>query len=61
MMVVERDSAILGYFNEISAPLNANHAHVSKFHSPDDQNYVDVKNVIRSMVEKVRKKVTNSK
>ena len=55
-IVVERDSAILGYFNEISAPLNANHAHVSKYPSPDDPNYLTVKNVIKSMVERFRKK-----
>lgn len=56
LVVVERDSAILGYFNEISAPLNADHARVSKYPSPQDPNYMTVKNVIKSMVEKFRKK-----
>lgn len=54
-IVVERDSGVLGYFNEISAPLNANHAHVSKYPSREDPNYITVKNVIKSMVERFRK------
>ncbi|KAI0122935.1 hypothetical protein BJ170DRAFT_118323 [Xylariales sp. AK1849] len=52
IIVVERDSAILGYSNEISAPLNADHHTVCKYASRHDPNYVTVRNVIRSMVEK---------
>ncbi|KAK8009239.1 hypothetical protein PG991_011790, partial [Apiospora marii] len=51
-IVVEKDSAVLGYSEEISAPLDADHHTVCKFASPQDPNYITVRNVIRSMVQK---------
>jgi len=49
---VKRDSAVLDYPNEISSPLNANHHTVCKFASRNDSNYITVRNVIKSLVEK---------
>jgi len=54
LFVVERDSAALGYPREISLPLNADHHTVSKFQSRDDPNYVKVRDMIKSMVERFK-------
>lgn len=50
--MVERDSAILDYPNEISSPLKADHHSVCKYVSRQDVNYISVRNVIKSLVEK---------
>ena len=50
---MEKDSAVLGYPGEISRALDANHHNVCKFDSPQDPNYVAVKNAISSLVNKV--------
>ena len=52
-MVVERESAVLGYPNEISSPLIADHHTICKYPSNLDQNYVNVRNVLKSLVEKL--------
>ncbi|KAJ4396980.1 hypothetical protein N0V93_001204 [Gnomoniopsis smithogilvyi] len=51
-IVVERDSAILDYPTEISAPLNADHHNVCKYSSRQDANYTSVRNVLKSLVDK---------
>ncbi|KAL8769894.1 MAG: hypothetical protein Q9194_005323 [Teloschistes cf. exilis] len=53
MMVLERDSSILGYPHEISKPLDADHHNVCKFVSQQDPNYISVRNAIRSVVPKM--------
>ncbi|XMA09563.1 hypothetical protein WAI453_002354 [Rhynchosporium graminicola] len=53
-MVVERDSAILGYPGEISAPLRADHHGLTKFKDRADVDYRDVRNVLRSFLRKIR-------
>ncbi|EFX02462.1 3-hydroxyacyl-CoA dehydrogenase [Grosmannia clavigera kw1407] len=50
MMVLEKDSSVLGYPTEISKPLNADHHDVCKYSSPSDNNYINVRNAIRSHV-----------
>lgn len=50
--VVERDSGVLGYPSEISAPMDADHHNVSKFSNPEDPNYVALRGVIRDIVRK---------
>lgn len=52
--IVERESAILGYPTETSAPLHADHHGMAKFSSPEDTNYRDVRNVLRMFVRKVK-------
>ncbi|KAK6954764.1 hypothetical protein Daesc_004733 [Daldinia eschscholtzii] len=51
-MVVEKDSSILGYPGEISKPLNADHHGVCKYQSPNDPDYIAVRNVLKSLVRK---------
>lgn len=50
MMVLEKDSSILGYPDEISKPLNADHHNVCKFTSQQDPNYVSVRNALKSLL-----------
>ncbi|KAI1123686.1 hypothetical protein F5Y10DRAFT_251265 [Nemania abortiva] len=54
MMVLEKDSSILGYPAEISRPLHADHHDVCKFSSPMDPGYVSVRNAIKSLVTSFR-------
>ncbi|KAI1328759.1 hypothetical protein F5Y16DRAFT_409521 [Xylariaceae sp. FL0255] len=49
-MVIEEDSARLGYPGEISRSLNADHHGVCKFDSPDDANYGTVLAALKSVV-----------
>lgn len=49
MMVLEKDSSILGYPNEVSKPLDADHHNVCKYSSREDPNYVSVRNALRSV------------
>lgn len=57
MMVVEKDSAILGYSKEISRPLYADHHGVCKYSSPGDRNYISVRNALGTLVEEIAPKV----
>ena len=52
-MIVEQPSATLGYPEEGSAPLFADHHHICKFSSSVDPNYVTVTNTLVTMVEKI--------
>ncbi|KAL9040829.1 MAG: hypothetical protein Q9214_004327, partial [Letrouitia sp. 1 TL-2023] len=49
-MVLEKDSSVLGYPGEISKALDADHNGVCKFDSPDDPLYINVRNVLKSLV-----------
>lgn len=50
IMVVEKDSSILGYPGEISKGLDADHHTVCKYSDRDDPNYVTVRNFIRKQM-----------
>ena len=52
-MIVEQPSATLGYSEEGSAPLLADHHLICKFSSPVDPNYVTVTSTLVAMVEKI--------
>lgn len=54
IMVLEKDSSVLGYPAEISRPLQADHHDVCKFSSPMDSNYVTVRNAIKSLMTQFR-------
>ncbi|KAI0436723.1 hypothetical protein F4803DRAFT_207941 [Xylaria telfairii] len=54
IMVLEKDSSVLGYPAEISRPLQADHHDVCKFSSPTDSSYVTVRNAIISLVARFR-------
>ena len=50
IMILEKDSSVLGYPSEISKPLQADHRGVCKYSSPNDSNYISVRNAIKSVV-----------
>ncbi|KAF2105865.1 hypothetical protein BDV96DRAFT_607880 [Lophiotrema nucula] len=53
IMVLEKDSSVLGYPGETSKALNADHHDVCKFESPKDPNYITVRNVLKSILSKI--------
>ncbi|KAL8747538.1 MAG: hypothetical protein Q9184_007585, partial [Pyrenodesmia sp. 2 TL-2023] len=53
VMVLEKDSSILGYPNEVSKPLDADHHNVCKYSSQKDHNYLSVRNALRSVLGRV--------
>ncbi|KAK7950932.1 uncharacterized protein PG986_006660 [Apiospora aurea] len=53
VMIVERDSLILGYPGEISKALVADRHDVCKYGSIDDLNYVTIRNVLKTLVSKI--------
>ncbi|KGO65030.1 hypothetical protein PEX1_017620 [Penicillium expansum] len=54
MMVVEKESATLGYPKEISKALVADHHTVCKFDSIQDSNYISVRNALKTLVSSIR-------
>ena len=54
MMVLDKESSILGYTKEISRPLNADHHGVCKFTGTDDSNYISVRNALSSLLRQLR-------
>ncbi|KUI52743.1 Vegetative incompatibility protein HET-E-1 [Cytospora mali] len=53
VMVVEKDSSVLGYPGEVSKALVADHHGICKYEGPQDPNYISVRNVLKSLVTKV--------
>ncbi|KAF4472601.1 NACHT and WD domain [Fusarium albosuccineum] len=51
IMVVDRESAVIGAPHEHINPLNADHIGACKFESPDDPNYVLIKNSLAKAAE----------
>ncbi|KAL6875968.1 WD40 repeat-containing protein [Trichoderma longibrachiatum] len=56
LIIVEKDSSVLGYPAEVSRPLHADHRGVCKYSSPADANYVSVRNALKSLVTTARSK-----
>jgi WD40 repeat protein/pimeloyl-ACP methyl ester carboxylesterase len=54
LMVLDKNSSILGYTKEISRPLDADHHNICKYSSPDDSNYVSVRNALSSLAKRFR-------
>lgn len=50
LLILDKDTAVLGYPGEISKALDANHQSVCKYSSTSDINYVSVRNAIRQWV-----------
>lgn len=55
-LIVDKDLATLGYSNERTAYLNANHREVVKFSSIGDPNYIAVRNSLAFAVSNLKKK-----
>lgn len=51
IMVLEKTSSLLGYPNETTQALNANHHYVCKFTHREDPNYVSVRGAVRSVIK----------
>lgn len=56
IMVLEKESSVLGYPGEISKPLDADHHGVCKFTGPDDPRYITVRNMLNSLIAKANPK-----
>lgn len=54
VMILEKNSSLLGYQNETPQPLNANHHDVCKYSDPNDANYKSVRGALRSVVNMLR-------
>ncbi|KAK6833360.1 hypothetical protein PG987_008054 [Apiospora arundinis] len=52
IMVLEKDSSVLGYPGEISKPLDADHHGVCKYESREDPKYITVRNALKSLIGK---------
>ncbi|KAH7309170.1 NACHT and WD domain protein [Stachybotrys elegans] len=53
LLVLEKDSSVLGYPGELSKGLDADHKGICKYDSPQDPNYVAVKNILQALVSKM--------
>jgi hypothetical protein len=53
-LVVDKDLAILGYANERTAYVNANHREICKYPTTNDPNYLIVRNALASAIETLR-------
>ncbi|ORY56951.1 uncharacterized protein BCR38DRAFT_414263 [Pseudomassariella vexata] len=53
VMVLEKDSSVLGYPGETSKALNADHHGVCKYDCPEDPNYITVRNALKSLLSKI--------
>ncbi|KAH6640550.1 NACHT and WD domain-containing protein, variant [Chaetomium tenue] len=49
---VEKNSAVLGYENEISASMDADHNSISKYKDEHDPNYIKLKDTMTNMLQK---------
>ncbi|OHF02107.1 NACHT and WD domain-containing protein [Colletotrichum orchidophilum] len=55
IMILDKDSSVLGYPGEISKPLDANHSDLCKYDSQNDPRYITVRNVLKTLVEQSNK------
>jgi pimeloyl-ACP methyl ester carboxylesterase len=53
MLIVDPESATLGYPEEKQMPMNADHRSICKFDDPSDQNYVILRNSLVSTIKKI--------
>ena len=54
IMVLEKESSVLGYPSKISKPLNADHHDVCKFTGREDPNYLNFRNALSILLEQIR-------
>ena len=60
-IIVDKDLATLGYSNERTEYLNANHRDICKYASSTDPNYLTVRNALATVVDSLRTRVTSSR
>lgn len=54
-LIVDPDSATLGYREEKQMPMNADHRSICKFETPTDPNYIFLRNALASTVQSISK------
>ena len=52
-MVVDKGSATMGYPNEISKSMNADHHTVCKFSNKENSDYISVRNALKTLITDV--------
>ena len=52
-LIVDPDSATLGYQEEKQIPMNADHRSICKFETPADPNYIIIRNALASTVQTI--------
>ncbi|KAB5530436.1 NACHT and WD domain-containing protein, variant [Coniochaeta sp. 2T2.1] len=50
VLIVEKDSAVLGYPNEVSASMDADHHSICKFKDRSDPNFIKLRSLLRSWI-----------
>ena len=60
-LIVDKVSAVLGYANERTAYLNANHRDICKFTSQSDPNYITVRNALAATIDNFRSHASSSR
>jgi pimeloyl-ACP methyl ester carboxylesterase len=58
-LIVDPDSATLGYREEKQIPMNADHRSICKFETPTDPNYITLRNALVSTVNSISKLSTS--
>lgn len=53
ILIVDPESATLGYREEKQMPLNADHRSICKFEDPSDQNYIIIRNSLLSTIKTI--------
>ncbi|KAK8244134.1 hypothetical protein HDK90DRAFT_501620 [Phyllosticta capitalensis] len=54
IMILEGDSSVMGYPQEVSIPLLADHHSVCKYSSPQERNYVKVLNTLKDFIGRLQ-------
>ena len=54
LLIVEKESGILGYPQETSSPLNADHHTICKFESQEDPSYTSVRNMLKLWTSRIQ-------
>lgn len=54
-LIVDPDSATLGYREEKQMPMNSDHRSICKFETPQDPNYIILRNALASTVQSISK------
>ena len=61
VLIVDKESATLGYPNEKSALINASHRSICKFETPSDPNYIIVRNALLSCIRDITEQLAVAK
>ncbi|KAF7156482.1 hypothetical protein CNMCM5623_010152 [Aspergillus felis] len=61
VLIVDPDSATLGYGEEKRIPLNADHRPICKFDAPSDPNYILIRNALASTINSATESALKSK